>query len=111
MARGITVEDPRWLKFEEFLADMGEKPPNMSLGRIDNDKGYCLANCRWETVQQQARNKRSNRILELDGVRRPVVEWAEHLGIPEQTIHNRLYLEWPTEKILGQSIRYRPKLK
>jgi hypothetical protein len=45
---GITVCD-RWLVFENFLADMGEKPEGMSLGRIELGAGFDVANCRWMT--------------------------------------------------------------
>lgn len=56
--RGITVCD-RWRHFENFLADMGRKPsPDFTLDRIDNDRGYEMANCRWATRQMQATNKR-----------------------------------------------------
>lgn len=55
--RGITVCD-RWQKsFKDFLSDMGEKPDNLSLDRIDNNKGYYKENCRWATEQQQRINR------------------------------------------------------
>lgn len=56
-ARGITV-CTRWLAFENFLTDMGEKPKNHQLDRIDNDKGYSPENCRWVTQQQNLMNKK-----------------------------------------------------
>lgn len=61
-ARGITVCD-RWLGaygFANFKKDMGNKPDNTTLDRIDVDKGYSPDNCRWAGVYQQAGNKRTS---------------------------------------------------
>lgn len=63
--RGITF-DPRWEVFNKFLKDMGERPPGMTLDRINNDAGYYKNNCRWADSKTQANNRRHRRTkLEL----------------------------------------------
>jgi hypothetical protein len=57
--RGITVCS-RWDRFDDFLADMGQRPDGVTLDRINNDGNYDPDNCRWTTWHEQGRNRRSN---------------------------------------------------
>jgi hypothetical protein len=83
--RGIYVCDRwknKWWGFDNFLKDMGYPPEGYHLERRDNDGPYCKENCYWATRSQQERNKRTTVFLEINGVEKPLIEWAEQLGIP-----------------------------
>lgn len=62
--RGITicerwlVKKPRGQGFRNFLADMGARPPGMSLDRKDFNGDYCPENCCWALKAIQDWNQR-----------------------------------------------------
>jgi hypothetical protein len=97
--RGITVCE-RWRKFENFLADMGERPEGMTLDRVDGEKGYGPENCRWATFKQQSRNTTQNVFLIHAGASRCIAEWAEITGIPRSAISGRLRRGWSVREAL-----------
>lgn len=98
-ARGITY-DLRWKVFANFLADMGTPPEGLSIERIDNDGAYCKENCKWANRLEQSRNRRNKRLIEYDGKRMRISEWAEYLGVPTTTVKNRFYRGWPLNEVL-----------
>lgn len=103
--RGIKV-CKRWLTYENFLADMGRKSgAGFSLDRIDNNGNYCPENCRWATASQQARNTRQNKILELNGEKKTLAEWAEEHGLKLGTLWRRLNLGWSLSQSLAEPLR------
>lgn len=106
--RGIKV-CARWEEFEAFRADMGARPDGMTLGRINNDAHYEPGNCRWETIQQQQRNRSSNRIIAAFGQELALCEWSERTGISAGAIAKRLQAGWSVERALSSMPRIASK--
>lgn len=74
--RGIKVCD-RWLEsFENFLADMGDRPDGLTLERIDNEKGYEPGNCKWATHEEQSANTSKCRSITVGKVEYPSIAAA-----------------------------------
>jgi len=89
--RGITVCD-RWKEsFQNFWADMGPTyEKGLTLERLDNEQGYSIENCSWETPKHQARNKRDNVIISTPWGEMTVAEAAERSGLNVTTLHYRI---------------------
>lgn len=87
--RGILI-CPRWKLYKNFLEDMGLRPEGMSIDRIDNNSHYEPENCKWSTKLEQARNRRSSRLLLIEGVERTLAEWSEMTGLRSSTIRMRV---------------------
>ena len=106
--RGITICD-EWIDDPyKFIEDMGEKPePKHLYGieRIDNNKGYSKDNCKWADKKEQANNRRSNIVVEYNGVSMTIEQWANALGIAGKTLRRRYHLGWSIEKMLTTPVR------
>ena len=102
--RGITICE-RWSLFENFLADMGERPAGLMLERINNERGYSPENCKWATRIEQNSNTRQNRYWTFNGRTMTTSQWAQSMGIDDTIFHKRVYRGWGIERILTQPVR------
>lgn len=103
--RGIAV-CRRWLKIENFVADMGYPPtPQHSIERKDNNKGYNPDNCKWALPPEQSRNTRRNVFLIFKGRTQILEDWAIEIGISPNTLRARIKNGWTDEEILGVAPR------
>lgn len=97
--RGISICD-RWMEFENFFSDMGERPDGKTLDRIDVNGNYEPSNCRWATDDEQMNNKQDSVYLEYQGRKLTVAQWAKETGFDRSAIDVRIKLGWSVEKIL-----------
>jgi hypothetical protein len=97
----------RWLSFENFSEDMGERPKGKTLDRIDGEKGYSKKNCRWASQIEQVNNTNSNVILEFNGVKDTMANWSRNVGINYSTIKERLKRGWDVERALTSPLKKR----
>ena len=102
--RGITV-CKRWLKFENFFADMGNPPKGMMLDRKNTNGNYCPENCRWATRTTQNQNRRNAIWITRKGETHSGVEWSRITGLSDGTIYSRVKRGAPTDKLLAPSMQ------
>lgn len=84
-----------WHDFENFrdwALSNGYKD-DLTIDRIDNDKGYNPENCRWILHKEQARNKSSNLYYTINGETKLLKDWAEEYGFKYLTIYSRVILK------------------
>ena len=100
--RGITVCQEWKDSFDVFYnwAVNNGYRDDLTIDRIDNNKGYYHENCRWITQKEQARNKRSNHIISFNGKKMCIAEWSDLIGVSCGTLHNRIRRGWSIEKTL-----------
>jgi hypothetical protein len=90
--RGIKV-CPEWLASEASFVRWAKKnghAMNLSLDRVKNDGDYSPGNCRWTDIVTQLRNQRRNHRISLNGRTMTASEWAEKLGIRQDTLSRRI---------------------
>ena len=96
---GYSTMCDRWRSSVNFLADMGNPPPNTVLDRIDNSKGYEPSNCRWSTYVNSTENRSNTVWLYFGGEKLRVIEFAKKYNQSPGLVYNRLRLGWTIAKI------------
>lgn len=98
--RGISVCE-RWLTYENFFKDMGEKPDGYSIDRIDVNGNYSPENCKWSSLSDQANNKTNNHVITYLNETKTLQEWSKTIGISHGSLLFRIYkAKWPIEKAM-----------
>lgn len=98
--RGIKV-CKEWLNNFSCFYDWSIKngySDNLTIDRIDNNKGYYPENCRWATAKQQNSNRRNVMFYTFDNKTMTLIDWSIETGIKTQTLRNRLKQGWCLEK-------------
>ena len=88
-ARGITV-CKRWMKFENFIEDMGKCPTGKSLQRIDNSGNFKPDNCKWATKTEQMKGNHRAKFVIVGGNSMNVGDAERLLGIHRSSINQKV---------------------
>ena len=97
---GITVCD-RLMSFENFYADMGDRPDGMTLDRINNNGNYEPSNCRWATKVQQQANRKNAKLITCLGQSMTAKQWELQTGVDAATLTRRINRGIPPEVALS----------
>ena len=74
---------------------------NLTIERIDGNKGYSPDNFRWATYKEQANNTRQNVFITYNGKTQTIAQWAEETGIKYATLYMRVNkLHWDIKRAL-----------
>lgn len=99
-----------FIVFYKWAMENGYKD-NLTIDRIDSDKNYCPENCRWATYKEQNSHLKFVKeniikpcIIEYNGEKRNLTEWANKLGMNPKTLQARYERGWDIKRMLETPI-------
>ena len=101
-AKGIVVFH-RWLKFENFLKDMGEKPDGFTIDRIDPEGNYVPWNCRWILAKDNF--ERKGNYFDFKGERKTLTQISKELKLNRVTLYSRIKAGWDLDRAVNTPMR------
>ena len=103
-ARGIKMAE-EWSDFSTFRewSKTSGYSDNLTIERIDVNGDYCPSNCKWITLEEQARNKRTNRLVTINGVTKLMTDWLKDSNVSTTQVYWRLRHGWDIESALFDS--------
>ena len=102
--KGISVCDEWRNDFMQFYnwAIANGYSDDLSIDRINNDKGYCPSNCRWATRKVQMNNRSNSRNISYNGTTMTLKQWSECFGFNYKYFHEVMSKNnWDIEKVLN----------
>lgn len=90
-----------YLSFRKWAINNGYKS-DLTLDRIDTEKGYSPENCRWATIKEQCNNRRSNHLITYNGKTQSMTMWAEELGVTFGTLKYRISHNRDIEQVFAE---------
>lgn len=91
--RGLTVCDEwknDYIAFHNWALANGYTD-DLTIDRIDNDKGYSPDNCRWATIKEQCNNRSTNINITIGNSTRNLTEWCEIFGLDYKKVNARYH--------------------
>ena len=82
-----------WERFENFFEDMGVRPKDTTLDRINPSGNYEPSNCRWADIFTQENNRRNNVKYEYEGEFLTLTQIARKYKISRSNLANKIYLK------------------
>ena len=105
--RGISICDDWKNSFEAFArwALANGYQNDLTIERIDYNKGYMPENCKWISMSEQANNRRSNVSITFNNETHNLSEWCKIYGKEYNLVYNRIHKnKWNFERAMFEPV-------
>lgn len=83
----------------------------LTIDKIDNNKGYCPENCRWVTAKEQKNNRKNNKKVTYKNETMTLAQLADKYNLPRHIVYNRYKYGWSIDDIVNKPIDIKKRVK